>query len=121
RVHLAAVLQDPARTASVQFSAGGAPIGTATAPASAIDWTAPSVGVDTAVALAAVALDAGGAQGPAATATITVHPDAAAAPQVSLQRAGSGPVFEGSLLPLSATITSADPVASVAFSVVGLS
>ena len=117
---LVALPADPSRVASVEFSLQGSVAGTVSAPALALALQAPSVSIDTQVVVSAVAIDSQSRRGPALQTTLLVQADATAAPQLSLARLGSGPIFEGAFVQVRATVTSIDPVTVVRFSVNGV-
>ncbi len=116
-----AVPQDPARAASVTFSIdGGAPV-VVSGPELSAELTAPAESADALVTVTAVAQDAQGRSGPPTTAPVLVQHDLTpGSPLVSVQRIGSGPIYEGSAVAVQATLTPMTGVAEVRFSVDGV-
>ena len=115
-----AVPTDPARVAAVEYSLDGTVLGRAEAPMLSWRPRAPVVTVDTAVTVSAVALDAQGRAGAPVQATVWVRAaTGTGAPTVTLARVGSGPILEGTVVRVRATLTPPAPGTEVRFRVEG--
>ncbi|MHB8874563.1 MAG: Ig-like domain-containing protein, partial [Myxococcaceae bacterium] len=111
---------DPQRVAAVEVTLGTEAPLRLEAPALTAALVAPTVSIDTAVTLSAVAIDALGRRGAPVSAQLWVHPDPTpATPVVSLARVGSGAIFEGASVAVLAGVTSIAATHEVRFSVDG--
>ncbi|MBI5549731.1 MAG: hypothetical protein HY901_38075, partial [Deltaproteobacteria bacterium] len=119
-LHAAAIAEDPARVASVEYSLEGLGPVSASAPALAFEALAPAVAFDSSLSLTAVAIDSQGRRGAPITVQVLVTDDATpAGPLVAIERVQSGPVYEGSLVAVRAVLTPASGIRHVSFAVEG--